>query len=203
MLESHRGRDQGALEMAEELAARFGAPLFPATVSRLLIDLNRSLHHPSVFSELTWKLPEAERQRIVERHYRPHRDRVEAEIRGLVEAGATVVHLAVHSFTPVRRGVVREADVSLLYDPRRPGEKRFCDAWAAAMASARPDLRIRRNYPFKGISDGFTTYLRKRFPATRYLGIEIESNQRFVRRGGKAWKDLCELVAETLAAGLA
>jgi len=37
---------------------------------------------------------------------------------------------------------------------------------------------VRFNYPYLGKADGFTTYLRKQFPAN-YMGIELEVNQAF------------------------
>jgi len=39
----------------------------------------------------------------------------------------------------------------------------------------------RRNYPYLGCSDGFTTWLRQRFPERCYVGIELEINQKHVR----------------------
>ena len=77
------------------------------------------------------------------------------------------------------RGETRNADVGILYDPRRPAEKRFAMAWARAIRAAARELRVRRNYPYLGVGDGLTTTLRRRFPAWRYLGIELEVNQRF------------------------
>ena len=43
LLHSHRGYDSGALSMAKKLAITLHSPLFAATTSRLLIDLNRSI----------------------------------------------------------------------------------------------------------------------------------------------------------------
>lgn len=45
LLQTHRGHDAGGLTMAKELAGAFKATLFVATISRLLIDLNRSVGH--------------------------------------------------------------------------------------------------------------------------------------------------------------
>nr|MCU0865398.1 N-formylglutamate amidohydrolase [Planctomycetota bacterium] len=39
---------------------------------------------------------------------------------------------------------------------------------------------VRRNFPYFGDTDGFTTHLRQQLPAARYLGLEIECNQRAV-----------------------
>src|SRR3954454_24119921 len=46
LLESHRGYDPGALQLGREIAAALDAPLVSANVSRLLVDLNRSIGHP-------------------------------------------------------------------------------------------------------------------------------------------------------------
>src|SRR5258708_4265355 len=53
LLDTHRGYDAGALVMARELARAFKAPLVSSTVSRLLVDLNRSVGHPQLFSPAT------------------------------------------------------------------------------------------------------------------------------------------------------
>ncbi len=106
-LRSHRGYDIGAAAVALRLARRLDAPLFVARTSRLLVDLNRSLHHPRLFSEVTRPLPKEERQRIVERHYEPHRSAVEHAIFRATKRGAKVLHVGVHSFTPVWDGAPR------------------------------------------------------------------------------------------------
>jgi hypothetical protein len=64
-----------------------------------------------------------------------------------------------------------------------------------ALCSAAPELTLRLNYPYRGTADGFTVYLRHRFPSAAYLGIEIEVNQTHVRSG---WKRLRQLLRTTL-----
>jgi predicted N-formylglutamate amidohydrolase len=177
LLASHRGYDPGALALARWLARRAKAPLYAVAVSRLLIDLNRSLHHPRLFSEISTALDDQEQRRIIKRYYQAHRWRVEEAILTHAATGGRVVHVAVHSFTPVLAREVRRADIGLLYDPARPAEKTLCRQWAVRLREIAPDLRVRRNYPYRGRADGFTTYLRTRFGARRYLGIELEVNQ--------------------------
>ncbi len=53
VLETHRGYDPGALVMAQALARSLQAPLVSSTVSRLLVDINRSIGHPQYFSAAT------------------------------------------------------------------------------------------------------------------------------------------------------
>ena len=64
VLKTHRGSDLGALWLARELATALEAPLFTGSVSRLLIDLNRSLHHVKLYSAITRACPENDRRRL-------------------------------------------------------------------------------------------------------------------------------------------
>ena len=159
-LASHRGWDPGALGLARRLARAWEAPLRAAVVSRLVVDLNRSAHHPRVFSEWTRALAAPERRALLERYHEPHRLAVDADVATALAETERVLHVGVHTFTPVLDGVVRRADLALLYDPARPRERELAGAWAAALARALPDLRIRRNQPYRGASDGLTTWLR-------------------------------------------
>jgi predicted N-formylglutamate amidohydrolase len=202
LLASHRGLDIGSLAMAGRIAAAFGAPLIASRTTRLLVDLNRSIGHPRLFSAVTRPLPRAERDRILARHYEPYRREVESSIARHVTAGRRVLHVSSHSFTPELDGEVRNADVGLLYDPSRRTERRFCDEWHAALAAADPALRVRRNYPYPGKADGLTTHLRRLFPGNRYLGIELEVNQRHPLAGGTSWRRLQRSVIAALAEAL-
>jgi predicted N-formylglutamate amidohydrolase len=199
LLNTHRGWDLGALELATQMADAINAPLFAATTTRLLIDLNRSIGHRQLHSEATRHLPLAARRAIATQHYRPHRDAVETEVARRIAAGRRVVHIASHSFTPELHGVVRQADVGFLYDPRRAGERPFASRWLAALKRLRPDLKLRRNYPYEGKGDGLTALLRKRHGANAYVGMELEVNQRFFEAGGPAWTALCADITRALA----
>jgi predicted N-formylglutamate amidohydrolase len=202
LLDSHRGWDPGALDLARQMADAFRVPLQAATTTRLLVDLNRSIGHRQLFSEVTRALPRASRQDMVDRHYRPHRQAVEAEIARAVESGRRVIHIASHSFTPVLHGVPRHADVAWLYDPRRPGEVAFARAWMRELAHLAPDLRLRRNYPYRGRGDGLTAALRRRHPDAAYAGIELEVNQSFVEQPGP-WDRLKAALIASLRKALA
>lgn len=203
LLPTHRGWDPGALELARQMAQAFKAPLFAATTTRLLIDLNRSIGHRQLHSEATRSLALAARRDIAARYYRPHRDAVESEIARLVASGRQVLHIASHSFTPELQGVVRQADVAWLYDARRIGERLLAQHWLDALGQRRPELKLRRNYPYQGKGDGLTALLRKRHAPGHYIGIELEVNQRFVMAGGDAWTalqaDLVRSLGDVLA----
>jgi len=168
----------------------------------LLIDLNRTIGHRHLHSEIGRELTRAQRQQIVVEHYWPRRDAVESEIARCVAANEAVVHIASHNFTLVFGGIVRRADVAWLFDPRRPGETLLARRWQVALAQRAPGLRLRRNYPYQGRSDGLASQLRKRHPDASYVAIELEVNQRFVLQGGAPWETLRSDLVESLEAAL-
>lgn len=199
LLAGHRAYDFGAHACARTLGRSLRAPLIAAGYSRLLVDLNRSPGHPALFSESTCALPQAEKERLLARYYHPHRARIEHWVDARIEAGRRVVHVAVHSFTPVLDGVPRRADIGLLYDPARRMEAALCRRWCTDLReSSGGGLAVRRNYPYRGVSDGLTRHLRARYPAASYAGIELEINQRLLRRDAAARQRLAALLAATL-----
>jgi len=190
LLESHRGYDPGSLELARACARRLQAPLHFATITRLLVELNRSPGHRALFSAVTKSLPQKEREALVGDYYLPYRQSVEAEIARAIADGRRAVHLSMHTFTPKLDGKVRRADVGLLYDPSRSGEAAICAETRRRLAIERPELLIRMNYPYHGKADGFTTALRKKWSADSYVGIEIEVNQTWPLGDRRAWRQL-------------
>lgn len=199
LLATHRGWDPGALELARQMAAALNAPLFASTTTRLLIDLNRSIGHRTLHSEATRHLPIARRREIAAQYYRPHRDAVESEIARQIALGKRVVHIASHSFTPELNGVVRQADIGFLYNPGRAWERVLTREWLHALRAARPDLKLRRNYPYQGKGDGLTSLLRKRHSAEVYIGMELEVNQKFFVAGGQNWQTLQTDIVQALS----
>ena len=189
--------------MARALARAFGAPLVTSTISRLLVDLNRSIGHPQVFSAAARGAPAKLRAEIVERHYRPYRAQVERLVRQSVSRGRRVVHISSHSFTPRLNGKVRRADIGLLYDPGRRGEVALSARWKASLAACAPELRVRRNYPYAGKGDGLTSHLRLRFAPGAYIGIELEINQEIVLAADRRWSSLRGLLSNSLRAAIA
>lgn len=198
LLDSHRGYDPGALPLADAIARRFDAHLIYSEITRLLVDLNRSPRNARVFSPITAKLDDGLKLILLHRYHRPHRTLVEQTIGRLIEHGATVLHLGVHSFTPVLDGVTRNADIGLLYDPARTREADFCERWRRVMREADPDARVRMNYPYLGKADGLTTTLRRTFPAVKYLGVELEMNHGLINKRNRFPARWTRLVLETL-----
>ncbi len=202
VLGTHRGFDAGALTFARDLSRALDAPLFSSATSRLLIDLNRSIGHPRLFSEYTRPLSRALRREITENYYLPYRNKVESHIAQMLAAGHRVIHISSHSFTPELNGEVRNNDIGLLYDPARRAEAELCSLWKSILHGQGHGLKTRFNYPYTGTADGFNVYLRRRFGADRYLGFEVEINQKHVFMGARHWRVVRAALMESLRAAL-
>ena len=187
LLHTHRGYDPGALAVARDLAAATRAPLFHSTISRLLVELNRPLGHPQVLYK---DFPGTTREALIRRYYLPYWRAVEAAVLKRVRSGCRVLHLSSHSFTPRLAGVRRTADIGLLFDPRRPAEVYFCKRWEMALRKRAPRLRVRANDPYRGTGPSLVQALREKLPGARYVGIQLEINQKFPRGDARRWRVL-------------
>ncbi len=200
---SHIAWDRGAARLTRALAHALECPAALGRYSRLAADLNRSPHHPRAVPAVAFGTPvpgnadltPAERSARIAAYHAPWR----AHAYGIIERAARrpggCVHLSIHSFTPELHGTVRRADVGLLYDPGHRRERRLAAIMRSLLGAA--GFLVRRNYPYRGTSDGFTTWCRRRLPPARYIGIEIELNQRLVGRSG-AQRRVVDAVAAAL-----
>lgn len=178
ILSSHEGIDIGAANLAKAIAHHLNLPYFHSNNTRLLVELNRSLHHPKLFSRFSNHLSPTEKNEIITKLYLPYRNEVTEFIRPIIVKKKPVLHLSIHSFTPIFNGETRNADIGLLYDPKSPGEKGFSLLWQNELQQ---NFRVRRNYPYLGTADGFVTALRKEFGKELYNGIELEVNQKLLQ----------------------
>lgn len=195
VLSSHRAYDAGARTLARRVATQLHAPLHVCTITRLLIDVNRSPHHPRLFSAATAGCAAAERRLLRRRYYEPYRRAVTSAVAQIVDAGNAVLHLSVHTFCPAMEGVERTADIGVLYDPSRACERWCADRLVPRLRAVVSPGRVRRNYPYRGVADGLTTSLRRCFPDEAYVGIELEVNQRLHTAGARQWRHWCAAVA--------
>ena len=173
LLHSHEGWDRGALRLAREFAAALGGEHHYSVVSRLLVDLNRSVGAPDHFP-MTSELEPAIQQDILDQYYYPYRQSVERSVAAAIQRGEQVLHLSCHSYAEQLDGQPRDAHVGLLYDPVRVAEEQVCLAWKERLGVALPHHLVRLNYPYLGTDDGLVTTLRGRYPNPMYAGVELE-----------------------------
>jgi predicted N-formylglutamate amidohydrolase len=195
ILHTHKGLDLGALDLFNQLKplAYFS---ISSTTSRLLIELNRSLHHKNLFSEFSKTLSTSEKKELIDSYYLGYRNKVESSIKNYIKEGNEVLHISVHSFTPILNSIERNCDIGLLYDSSNTDEKEFSHEFRKRILEQNLLLKVRYNYPYLGKMDGFTTYLRKQFPCS-YIGIEIEVNQKYALEN-KMDSAICDILYSAL-----
>lgn len=177
ILNSHEAYDLGALQASNTISHALKIRPILATSSRLLIDFNRSLKNPHCFSRYSNKLSSEQKQQLIDKFYLPYRQQVYTAVEKYIINKQRVLHLAIHSFTPILKGLRRNNDLGLLYDPKRLYEKPMAIFLKTEISKILPKLKIRYNYPYKGISDGLVTSLRKIFSEEYYCAFELEFNQ--------------------------
>ncbi|WP_420388353.1 N-formylglutamate amidohydrolase [Roseivirga sp.] len=178
ILDTHRGYDIGAGPLAEYLADSLKLTLYVNMVTRLLVDSNRSKFNPEIYSEFSRSLDPVVKKFMTKKYYTAYRQQVYEWIKDRARKTDQVVHISIHTFTPVLKGEVRKADIGVLYDEKREPEARIAGTMANELSALAPQLTTRHNYPYLGTADGFTTYLRREFRPQNYSGIEIEVNQK-------------------------
>lgn len=151
--DDHIAWDIGAAGVTRRLLERFEASGVIASYSRLVVDLNRGLHHASAFPELSdgvlvpanLGLGAADREARAASLYRPYHAAVRALIGARTTAAVAPVFVAIHSFTPRQHGTSRPWHIGVLWDkdPRLP---------VALLQSlrARGDVAVADNEPYSG-----------------------------------------------------
>lgn len=202
LLKSHRGFDIGARETACELAAELQTEPILGKVSRLIVDLNRSIGHPRLSASWVRAQGSLAVEQLLTDYYLPHRQHVSQKVCDHRRANSCTYHLGIHSFTPHLNGKTRLCDIGLLFDPGRPLEVALARRLKNCLAQHAPNLQVRFNYPYLGISDGLTTALRLKHTARSYVGVEVEINQALVRTTNRTWSVTRRQIVRSLYAGL-
>ncbi len=179
ILNSHLGYDLGALDFSkllyQYLKPNFNLFYLTNEQTRLLIDYNRSLNHPHLFSKYSKSLP-PEHKKILLDNYHDFRTKVMNYVKKSIDSHHQVIHLSIHSFTPIWKGKERKTEIGILFDPKKNEELQL-----ALIFRKNIPFLCHFNLPYRGISDGHTQSLRNLF-SKKYLGIEIEINQKFIRK---------------------
>ncbi len=185
VLNSHLGYDLGALDLAYELynhlKKEYPILFLKNEMTRLLIDFNRSIEHPKLFSKYSKHLPKEYKEFLFKKYY-DFRKKAKDFI---TQNNQPIIHLSVHSFTPVLSNKIRKTEIGILFDPKRKNEYYF-----AKQIKKNLFYRCHFNLPYRGISDGHTQSLRNL--SSNYIGIEIEINQKFLVHATNFSKELKE-----------
>jgi predicted N-formylglutamate amidohydrolase len=187
----HIAWDIGIAGVTEALSERLDATALIQTYSRLVIDCNRDPGHPTsipTISEATAipgneNLPFAEREARRAAIFTPYHDAIAAALDA--RAGRRTMLIALHSFTPVFKGLARAVEIGVLYHR----DRRLADIMLGLLR-AEGDLAVGDNEPY-AITDT-SDYTIPVHGEGRFLPhVELEIRQDLIAgpAGETAWAD--------------
>lgn len=190
----HIAWDPGALAVALRLTELLDAPLVHSTVSRLVVDCNRTETAPDlipVVSELTAipgnaELEPGERLTRVARYHTPFHAAITELLDRRAAAGEETILVTVHSYTPVYKGVRRPWPIGLIHGL----DTRFTRALGDALLAEWPDLRLGWNEPYAALNG--VTHTLEHHGDGRGLActmIEIRHDEILEPAGATFWSD--------------
>lgn len=202
----HIAWDPGALAVGHVLVELLDAPLIHSTISRLVIDCNRWHDAPDLIPALSETTPipgnrviggNEKAQRIAAFHD-PFHAAIDAVLDRRREAGRQTILVALHSFTPIYKGVERPWPVGVLHGETTDFTQRVFDA----LRAADPDMNVGWNEPYAALN-GVTYTLEhhgdgRGLPSTMF---EIRHDEILEPEGVARWASLLARCLETARAG--
>lgn len=196
-LGTHIAHDIGAAGVTRRLSALLDAPAIMATVSRLVIDLNRDPLSQNPFPETSDGITipgnraldaEARAARIA-RWFEPYHACIEQQLAQMMARGMRPVVIGLHSFTPVMNGAARPWQIGFLYDR----DARLYERMAPPLRAR--GLMVGDNEPYSGRDLYYT--MKRHGEAHGLLQATIEIRQDLIadEAGEAEWAGI---LAETL-----
>ncbi|TIN19106.1 MAG: N-formylglutamate amidohydrolase [Mesorhizobium sp.] len=191
--ERHIAYDIGVETVTRELAAALNAPAVLAGFSRLLIDPNRGEDDPTLIRQLydgtvvpgNYPMAAEERERRLDRFYRPYHDAVGAMISSVAQAsGKAPFIFSVHSFTPRMQGFIRPWHVGILWDRDDRVARPLIDMLAEDKA-----LIVGDNEPYDGALRGDTMFRHAIVNGYAHALLEIRQDLIADRAGAVQWAE--------------
>jgi predicted N-formylglutamate amidohydrolase len=203
----HIAWDIGIGAVGRDLSLLLNAAVILQTYSRLVIDCNRDPKVPSSIPEISEateipgnrSLDEAERAARVDAIFRPYHNAIAAALDRRAAADRASVLVALHSFTPVFKGVSRPWHVAVLFN-RDP---RLAHA-LAELLRADGSLMVGENEPYR-VSDltDYTVPVHGERRGLPHVEIEIRQDLITEAAGQRQWAErLARLLPAAYAAFL-
>ncbi|PBC19908.1 MULTISPECIES: N-formylglutamate amidohydrolase [unclassified Mesorhizobium] len=189
----HIAYDIGVEAVTRELAGLLDVPAVLANFSRLLIDPNRGEDDPTLIRQLydgtvvpgNYPIAPQERERRLDRFYRPYHDAVGAVIASVAQAsGRAPFIFSVHSFTPVMQGRQRPWHVGILWDRDDRVARPLID-----MLAQDKNLIVGDNEPYDGALRGDTMFRHAIVNGYAHALIEIRQDLIADQKGALAWAE--------------
>ena len=187
----HIGWDIGAWAVSTLLADALDAAAIGQAYSRLVIDCNRAPHWPSAVPAVSESTPIpgntglddlARAARVAEIHA-PYHAAVAAMVHARLAGGAPFMYVAMHSFTPIYKGVARPWHAGVLFDGPDPLSAAMLD-----LLRGEPDLVVGANQPYVlSSSADYSVPVHAQANAVAYLELEIRQDLIADTAGQQTW----------------
>jgi predicted N-formylglutamate amidohydrolase len=190
----HIAFDIGIAGVGRILADTLDAMLIQQNYSRLVIDCNRPPGAPTSIPEISELTPipgnvglsEAEKEARADEIFRPYHARIEVELEHRRLAGRATALIALHSFTPVFKGVSRGWHVALLYNRDPHFAHRLL-----ALLREEPGLVVGDNQPyFVSDTTDYTIPVHGERRGLPHALIEIRQDLIAEASGQRKWADI-------------
>jgi predicted N-formylglutamate amidohydrolase len=189
-LHRHIAYDIGAEALTRHMASQLGVPALLTHYSRLLIDPNRGEDDPTLIMRLSdgaivpgnRTLTADERERRLQRYYRPYHAAIAAVIDDCAAAGVMPAILSVHSFTESWKSVPRPWHAGILWDrdPRLAGP-------LLEALHAEGDIIVGDNQPYHGGLEGDTMWQHGTQRGLAHALVEVRQDLIRDEAGQVAW----------------
>ncbi|WP_156256176.1 N-formylglutamate amidohydrolase [Sandarakinorhabdus oryzae] len=203
LLNDHIAVDIGTDALTRRLARALSAPAIIATVSRLVVDLNRD---PADLGAVpassdghmipgNWTIPADEREMRIAAIHTPYHDAIARQI---AHARPALI-IAVHSFTPclaTRPDEQRPWPVGILYNQDDRAARR------GLVALASRGLHVGDNQPYSGRDLNYTCDRHAEAAHIPYLGIEVRNDGLQTKEGVARWTHILADCIATVRRGL-
>ncbi|QTN31043.1 hypothetical protein HZ994_01445 [Akkermansiaceae bacterium] len=187
LVTSPEGWDPGALNLAQGLAMRFSTPLIHGEVSRLLIDLQED--GDKRWGKISSTLPEASRNKLVERQQDKFRHAIEARLEEDFKRHDMALHLDIHT-APIEDGKIIFEHIASSF------AQNVSDAAIRLLPSNEVDsssVPLMEKTPF-------IRWLLETFPSGKYGIIRITVSQSFFMRSvPMRWETIKKSLIQALA----
>ncbi|MEI6485122.1 MAG: N-formylglutamate amidohydrolase [Sphingomonadales bacterium] len=188
LLHDHVAIDIGTDALTRRLARALAAPAIIATVSRLVVDLNRD---PADLGAIpassdghiiagNWNIPDVERELRLAAIHTPYHNAIADH----VASRRPALIVSIHSFTPALASVPEEDrpwPVGILYNHDSRAAR------LALVALAARGLHVGDNQPYSGATLNYTMDRHAEAAGIPYLGIEVRNDGLRTKEGVARW----------------
>jgi predicted N-formylglutamate amidohydrolase len=200
-LQRHIAWDIGAAEVGRRLAGRLGASVVLCGISRLVIDCNRPLGHPTSICPVSDGTVVPGNQSLDARsvavraakYFHPYHAAIGAQLARLESSARRVALIAIHSFTPCKDGQSRPWHAGVLWNL----DGRLALPLIRALRD-RGDICVGDNQPYSGRDSNYTVDIHGRDHGRPHVSIEIRQDEVGDLAGVLRWAEILAAVLSPL-----